>query len=137
MNETRTVESAWGVRTWLIFVGAFVLYFISSSGKQTAYDNYTILANAWLHGSITIPDPGPAIDALKYLGKWYIIEAPIPAVIMLPLALLFGENANQTFACVLCGAIAVAAADVLLGRMGVTPATRNWTLAFLSVGTVL
>ncbi|HEY7981265.1 MAG TPA: hypothetical protein VID19_07250 [Candidatus Eremiobacteraceae bacterium] len=137
MRETRDGETAFGVRTWLIFIGAFVLYFISSSGKQTAYDNYTILANAWLHGSIAIPDPGPAIDALKYLGKWYIIEAPIPAVIMLPLALLFGANANQTFACVLCGAVAVAAADVLLGRMDVTPATRNWTLAFLSFGTVL
>jgi hypothetical protein len=137
VNTGRTVESAFSVRTWLVFIGGFLLYFFSSGGKQTVYDNYTILANAWLHGSITVADPGPAIDALKYLGKFYIIEAPIPAVLMLPLALLFGANANQTFMCVLCGAVAVAAADVLLGRMAVSPATRNWTLAFLAAGTVL
>jgi hypothetical protein len=137
VNQAREVPTAFSVRTWLVFTAAFAFYFLSSSGKQTAYDNYSILANAWLHGTISIPDPGPAIDALKYLGKWYIIEAPIPAVIMLPLALFFGDNANQTFACVLCGAVAVAAADVLLGRMDLTPATRNWTLAFLGAGTVL
>ncbi|HEY5093592.1 MAG TPA: hypothetical protein VII69_00585 [Candidatus Eremiobacteraceae bacterium] len=137
MSQARSIEPAFSLRTWVIFFAGFVLYFLSSGGKQTAYDNYTILANAWLHGSIAIPEPSPAIDALKYLGKWYIIEAPIPAVIMLPLALIFGAAANQTFACVLCGAVAVAAADVMLGRMDVTPATRNWTLAFLTAGTIL
>ena len=137
MSDERAVPNAFSARTWLVFTGAFLFYFVSSSGKQTGYDNYTILANAWLHGSVTILDPGPAIDALKYLGKWYVIEAPMPAVIMLPLALVFGDHANQTFACVLCGAVAVAAADVTLGRMNLTPAARNWTVTFLAAGTVL
>lgn len=137
MTERRRVESAFGPRTWIVFAAALLFYLISSGGKQTFYDNYTLLANAWLHGSISIPDPGPAIDALKYLGKFYIIEAPMPAVLMLPLALLFGENANETLACVLCGAAAVAAADVTLRRIGVSAAARDMTVVFLAAGTVL
>jgi hypothetical protein len=137
VSDARRVESAFGTRTWIVFAGSFIFYLISSGGKQTFYDNYTLLANAWLHGSIAIPDPGPAIDALKYMGKFYIIEAPMPAVIMLPLALLFGGNANETLACVLCGAVAVTAADVVLRRMGVSNTARDATLAFLAAGTVL
>ncbi len=137
MSAVRKIETAFGPRTWIIFLGALVFYLVSSGGKQNFYDNYTLLANAWLHGSVSIPDPGPAIDALKYLGKFYVIEAPMPAVIMLPLALLYGQNANETLACVLCGAIAVTAADVVLRRMGVTSAARDTTVAFLAAGTVL
>lgn len=128
--------AAWG-RTFWVFAFALAFYLVSSGFGRTAYDNYTLLADAWLHGHVWIPNPGPGIDALQYLGHFYIIEAPMPAVLLLPLVLFFGLAASQEFACVVCGAVTVAAADVLLGRMGVSQRIRLATLAFLAAGTVL
>ncbi|MDQ2817692.1 MAG: hypothetical protein M3T49_05700 [Candidatus Eremiobacteraeota bacterium] len=124
-------------RALWVFAAAFGGYLVSSGFGHTAYDNYVLLANAWVHGSLTVADPGPAIDALHYMGRYYIIEAPLPAVLMLPLVALFGTAANQSLVCVVCGAVAVAAADAMFGRMELSAGGRYTALAAFACGTVL
>ncbi|MDQ6779961.1 MAG: hypothetical protein M3Z37_02235 [Candidatus Eremiobacteraeota bacterium] len=131
------VAPALNKRTWLVFFGALALYLVSSGFKDTAYNNYTLLAQAWLHGQLWLDGPIPGIDALQYGGHWYIIEAPLPAVFMLPLVTLFGVHANQVVVGAMCAAISVATADVLFLRMGLTARQRSWLTAFVAVGTVL
>jgi hypothetical protein len=101
------------------------------------YDNHVLLADAWLHGRIWIAEPSQAIDALDHLGRYYIIEAPLPAVLLLPFVALFGIGANQTLVAVTCAALTVAAAYVVLERLDVSESTRRWVLAFFAMGTVL
>ena len=125
-------------RTWIVFGAAFVVYLLSSGfAHPTVYDNYVLLANAWIDGHVWVDQPGPGIDALSYMGHYYIIEAPMPAVLMLPLVAIFRTDANQTLIAVICAAVTVAAFDVLLGRLGVDGARRWWLLAFAALGTVL
>jgi hypothetical protein len=132
------VTGAFTQRTWFVFIAAFALYFLSSGfAHPTLYNNYALLADAWRDGRIWIYQPPASIDALQYLGHWYIIEAPIPAVLMLPLVLIFGAAANQTLVAIACAAVLVAAIDVTLGRMGIGDGTRAWIVAFTAAGTVL
>ncbi len=125
------------MRTLIIFACALLFYLASSGFKDTVYNNYTLLADAWLHGHVWIASEPAGIDALLYNGHWYIIEAPLPAVLMLPLVLLFGLHANQVFLGALCAAVSVAAADVLFERMGVDAQHRWWLTVFVGAGTVL
>jgi hypothetical protein len=53
-------------------------------------------AEAWLRGRIDVVHVGPWLDTLPWRGGWYVIEPPFPAVLMVPLVLIFGPNANQT-----------------------------------------
>ena len=125
-------------RTWIVFACMFALYVVSSGfAHPTSYNNYALLADAWLHGRVWIYQPSPAIDALNYLGHYYIIEAPMPAVFMLPLVAIFGTDANQTIVAVICAAVTIAALDVSLGRMLVDETIRRWIVAFAAVGTVI
>jgi hypothetical protein len=125
-------------RTWIVFGAALALYVISSGfAHPTAYNNYALLGDAWLHGRVWIYQPSPAIDALEYMGRYYIIEAPMPAVLMLPLIAISGTDANQTIVAVLCAAVMIAAFDVIMGRMGIEGRVRGWMLAFAAMGTVL
>jgi hypothetical protein len=124
-------------RSLLIFGAALVFYLLSTGFKDTAYNNYTLLAQAWLHGHVWIDGPLSGIDALQYAGHFYIIEAPLPAVLMLPVVLLFGAHANEVMVGAVCAAIAVAAADLLFERMGVERKQRAWLTAFFAAGTVL
>lgn len=116
---------------------AFVVALAASHFRSTPYDNYTLLGIALLHGHVWIDWPGPYIDALGFAGKHYVIEAPFPAVLMMPLLWLFGTAANQTFlAVVLCG-VGVGAAWELGERLGVPAKTNAWLCAFLLAGTDL
>ena len=116
---------------------AFVLTWLVSRGRSTPYDGYTLLAQAFLHGHAWIVWPGPYIDALAYHGQHYIIEAPLPAVLLLPFVALFGPGFNQTLAAVVLAAIAVGAAYQLGEHFGVPRARNAWVCAFLLAGTDL
>ena len=108
-------------------------------GRSTPYDNYVLLAQSILQGHVWI-DPlwrGPSIDAVLYDGHRYIVNDPVPALLLLPLVAVVGTAANQTLlACLLCG-LAVGAAWQLLERLGVTTRATIWLVIFLLAGTDL
>ncbi|MBV8172554.1 MAG: hypothetical protein JO219_11550 [Candidatus Eremiobacteraeota bacterium] len=122
--------------TPLVFVTALVLYLISTHLMHAYYDNFIRLAYALTHGRLWIDWPGPAIEALEFNGQHYVIEGPIPAVLCIPLVLLFGLDANQAIVCAIAAAIGVSATWVMLGRMRVTRDVQIWTTVFLGFGTV-
>jgi len=117
-----------------IIAGVFTL--VVSHGRSTPYDNYVLLAQAVLQGHVWIHWPGAFIDALPYNGLYYIIEAPFPAILLLPFVAIFG-GANQTLLAVALAAVAVGAAWKLGERFGLRPATNAWICAFLLAGTDL
>jgi len=140
-TDTTAPEPGWKrpllSRPFIIFAISLIVYLISTGFKDTTYNNHVLLADAWLHGHIWLDGPAGGIDALQYEGHWYIIEGPLPAVLLLPLVAIFGLHANQVAFAAFCAAIALAAADVLFERMGVETRLRNWLVAFLGFGTVL
>lgn len=116
---------------------AFVVTALISHLRPTPYNNYVLLAQALLAGHTWIDWPGAYIDALAYNGHYYIIEAPLPALLLLPFVALFGANTNQTVLGVVLAAVAVGAAWELGERYGLPRATNAWICAFLLAGTDL
>ncbi len=104
---------------------------------SSIYNNYVRLADAFLHGHVWIQWPGAYIDALEWRGAHYVIEGPVPAVMLMPLVALFGRAANQTaFACVVAG-LSVAVAWHIARRLGAGPAMAALLAAFFALGTDL
>ncbi len=116
---------------------ALVLTAIVSRGRATSYDNYVLLAQAFLHGHTWIDWPGAYIDALGYGGVHYVIEAPLPAILLLPYVAVAGVQANQTLLAVLLAGVAIGAAWELGERFGLAAAANAWICAFLLAGTDL
>ena len=126
-----------GRRPLAIFAVSLVVFLISTGFKNTVYNNHVLLADAFLHGRYWLSGPIPGIDSMLYEGRWYIIEGPLPAVLLLPLVAIFGLQANQVIVAATCAAITVAAAEVLFDRMGIEIRLRTWLVAFVAFGTVL
>ena len=115
---------------------AFALAAFLAYGRSTPYNGYVLLAQAFAHGQIAIAWPGTWIDALPFAGRYWIIEAPFPAVLLLPWVAVFG-SANQTvLALLLCG-VATGACWLTCERLGVAVASTAWVCAFLFAGTQL
>ena len=119
-------------------LGALVAL-VFAHGRMSHYDNYVLLASSLLHGHVYIDAlwPDASIDAVLFGGHRYIVNDPVPAVLIMPLVLLVGTAANQTLlACLLCG-LAVGAAWALLERIGVTNRRTIWLVVFFLAGTDL
>jgi hypothetical protein len=124
-------------RAWSIIAGlvAFAITLAVSHLRSTPYNNYVLLADAFIHGHTWIVWPGDYIDALAYNGQHYIIEGPLPAALLVPWVALSGDAANQTVvSAALCG-VAIGAAWRLGERVQVTLRTNVWLCAFLLAGT--
>jgi hypothetical protein len=127
------------LRNRAIYAGAvaFVCTLLLSHFRSTPYNNYVLLADAFLHGHTWINWPGSYIDALGYNGQHYVIEAPLPALLLVPYVAIAGTSANQTLLAVILAAIAIGAAWRLGERLGVSDETNDWICAFLLAGTDL
>ena len=105
--------------------------------RPTPFNNFVLLADALRHGHVWIDWPGAYIDALDFEGRRYVIEAPLPAILLLPAVLVWGTGVNQTLLSIALAAVAAGAAWELLRRAGVPATTRTWLCAFLFLGTDL
>jgi hypothetical protein len=116
---------------------AFALTALVSHLRPTPYDNFVLLAQALVQGHTWIDWPGPYIDALHYGSRYFVIEAPLPAVLLLPFVPLFGPSTNQTALAAVLTAIAIGATWELGERFGLRPRANVWICAFLLAGTDL
>jgi hypothetical protein len=116
---------------------AFIVTALVSHLRPTPYDNFVLLSQALLAGHASIDWPGSYIDALPYAGHYFIIEGPVPALLLLPFVAVFGAHANQTALAAVLAAVAVGAAWELGERFGLRRASIAWICAFLLAGTDL
>ncbi len=116
---------------------AFVVTALISRFHPTPYNNFVLLADALLHRHTWINWPGSYIDALPYGGRYYVIEAPLPALLLLPFVAIFGLQTNQTILALVLTGITVGAAWELGERFGVRRSSIAWICAFLLAGTDL
>jgi hypothetical protein len=121
----------------LAAVAALALMLLVWRAAPTAFDNYVYLADAWKHGRNWINFPGDWIDAMPYHGHAYIIEGPLPAILLFPAVVFFGTNANQTLLDNFLGALSVYAAWRLCDRIGLDRLPALAATAFVFFGTSL
>ncbi len=116
---------------------ASLVALFSSHFRSTQFNNYVRLADAILHGHLWIDWPGRWLDAALYHGRYYVVDAPFPALVMLPFVLLYGDDANQTAVAIALAALAIGLAQQLLVRLAIPRPQRLLLLLFLFAGTDL
>src|ERR1700675_4365461 len=84
------------VSSSLIGTLSFLANALVSNLRPTVFSNYVVLADAFLYGHIWFNGPNPYVDALIFDGKYYVIEAPMPAILLMPLVAIHGLSTNQT-----------------------------------------
>jgi hypothetical protein len=137
-----------------VVLACLVLYQLTRPAYQAIYNHFAWQAEAWLQGELAIrypveaseAGPGNAYfnDVVRVVdetgaptGRAMIPFPPLPAVVLLPFVALGGLAVDQTFLAIVIGALDVAIAFWLLGRLPVRPAVRNLLTVFVGAGTGL
>jgi hypothetical protein len=130
---TRALASPWVLGFAAIVVVALL---ISSHGRSTPYENDVVLAQSIAKGHLWVDRHDNSIDSLTYQGHNWIIEGPVPALLLVPFVALFG-TANQTVEALVLCLVALTAAWRLLRRLGLSEPRTTLLMAFLFAGTDL
>jgi hypothetical protein len=129
--KSRAVEGV------LVALTALGLILLAAHDRSTYVNGYVLLADAILHGHTWIDWPGRLIDAAVWNGRHYSIDAPLPAILLLPAVAIWGTAANQTDLAIAGGVLAVTLGWALLVRLRVDRAPRLLLTLFLFAGTDL
>ncbi|MFN2461606.1 MAG: hypothetical protein ABR591_13120 [Candidatus Velthaea sp.] len=116
-------------------IAGFVISVAFAHGRSSPYNNYVRFADALLHRRLWIEWPGSYIDAVLFEGHRYIVNDPVPGILLVPYVALAGLAANQTLlACALAG-VATAAGWQVARNLGVAAGDADWLAVFLLLGT--
>ena len=84
-----------------------LIYIFSADFCVTApnhYNSYSRQAAAWLSGRLDLGENVPWLELAVFQGRYYVMFAPFPSIIMLPFVLFFGINTPDN-AIALCVAL--------------------------------
>ena len=122
---------------FLFFLLTFTVYYVSSESSKTAYDYFAPLAEAFLNGRLyLLTKPSWLNELLSVDGKYYVIYPPMPAIMLIPQALLLGPDINQTLASIFWGSLSVTAVYFLMRRLTESVRLQVWMTLLFAFGTI-
>ena len=121
----------------LFFVLTFLVYHFTGAGP-TAYNGPVRLADAILHGRLNIANAQelPFLEWAPYKGKYYVVEPPMTAIVVLPGVALFGLALSQTLVSVVIGSINASSIYRLVRGLTEKLSTQVWLTLLFVFGTV-
>jgi hypothetical protein len=126
-----------------LVAACFLVYFLIHLDRPNNYLHFVLQAQAWLDGNTSIPMPQYQ-DVMPILGpdgtptgQGIIPFPPLPAWVLLPFVAIWHYATNQQLLSAIFGAVDVAIAYWMLGRLPIRPVIRILTALFLGLGTVL
>jgi hypothetical protein len=123
--------------TAALFCAVLVALLISFHGRSTPYNNDVLLADAIVHGHLWVDRHDTVIDSLAYNGRNWIIEGPVPALLLIPFAAVFHEATNQSAEAIVLCLVAVWAGWRLLRKLGLSEPRAALLAGFMFAGTDL
>ncbi len=112
--------SVWSVL--LVAAFAFCLYgatfvMFRASSRAEVFNYHAFLAEAFLGGSLSlISQPPTLLDLSQYQGKLYLYWGPMPAIVLMPLVMIFGVNWSDAWLTLVLATISTTLMFVLLQR---------------------
>lgn len=120
---------------FLLLIIIFFIYYISSP-KNTPYNYFTRLADAFVNHRLYLTENPPWLNELiPITNRYYVVYPPMPAVLLTPFVSVFGQQFSQTIFSILLGSINPLILFNLLKRIRVSFKTSLITTIFFAFGT--
>ncbi|MGH7901520.1 MAG: hypothetical protein ACRENZ_07260, partial [Thermodesulfobacteriota bacterium] len=119
-----------------LFVLTFIVYYFTSEGYPTHYNNFVRLADAFLHGRLHLTEDIKWLELAVLDGKYYIMPPPMPAILLLPFVAVFGLSTNQSLASIFLGSLNVSLVFLITREMTKNRSVQLWTTVMFGFGTI-
>jgi hypothetical protein len=124
-------------RACLFGLVALLITALPTHLEASPFNNYVVLANAFLHHHVWIDWPNEKVDAVLFAGKHFVVNDPVPSLLLLPYVAIAGLAANQTLLGGVLAFVAAAAAWRIAENLAVPLGRAAIVCAFMFAGTDL
>jgi hypothetical protein len=122
--------------TFAVFTLFLALYSSTATLDPSPYNAHVRQAVAFVHGHVYIDAPN-FIEHASVGGYSYQLHPPLPAILLMPFAAIWGMGVNQTAFSMVFGALDIALTWRMLGRFRLSTDARMWLTVFFGTGTIL
>ncbi len=98
------------------------------------YNSYTLQAVRWLGGNLDLGRTYSHLEIAEFEGRFFISFPPFPSYVMLPFALIFGENTPDGFIALVISIVGAYYTFRLLNHFGKTGMSAIFWTLFLTIG---
>jgi hypothetical protein len=125
--------------TIVIVIITSAIYLFTSSRDRQELDYFVRLADAFLHGRITLLEAPSWLNELIPAGpgEWFVTYPPFPAVLLVPVVAIFGTSIHEQVVSSIVGAGAVGLAWQLFRVLALSTRARLLLTVAFGFGTVL
>lgn len=120
----------------LVGVVSFAIYYLTTDGEPTHFNNFVLLGDAILKGQLHLDENLSWIEQAYYNGRYYIVPPPMPTILMLPVIAVSGLETNQTVISYVFGALNVSLAFVAARCITKSLKVQLWSAAMFGFGTI-
>ena len=120
----------------LIFLISFLIYYLTSFGKPTPFNNFVRLADAFIHGRLYILENVPWLELAVYNNKFYTVPPPMPAILIIPIVYFLGLDTNQTIASIFLGSLNALLAFLIARSVTKNKSVQLWATLMFVFGTI-
>ena len=114
----------------------YVVYFLTTEGEPTHFNNFVLLADAFLNGRLHLNDNLSWIELANFEGKYFIVPPPVPAILILPVVAIWGLETNQTLLSYFFASINVSLAFLVARCVSKSLKVQIWSAVMFGFGTI-
>ncbi len=114
--EIAAIQNRW-IQGAAVAAGLFVVYWFTR-GDPNPFNQYTLLADSFLHGRLHLVDAPLHLELARYGDKAYVIDPPAPTLFLMPLVALYGTDINQVTVSLIVGAAGMGLFWIATRQMG-------------------
>jgi len=114
-----------------------LVYFLSSNGT-TPFDYFTRLAEAFIHGGLYITNPPSWLTELIPIqnNSFFVVYPPMPAILLVPIQLLW-KNFPQQYLAHILGALIAIIFTKIAKKFNSNKSFIIWIFLFVSLGNII
>lgn len=121
----------------LFLITTFLIYFLTSGGN-TAFNHFVLLADAFLKGNLFVTAHAPWLEQVPIdVNHFFVVYPPAPALILMPLVKLFGTGFPQQYLAHLAGAVFTYSAVKISLIIKKDKALAVWVGFFSGLGNII
>lgn len=132
--------SIMGNRTRLVTITVFIvslIIFSLTSGGNTAFNHFTLLADSFIHGKIYIEGDMPWLEKIPIDStKFYVANPPMPAIVSIVPVATFGKDLPQVYISFVIGSLLVAVTFLVSLKINNSLRLATWSSILVGFGTI-
>ena len=118
------------------FFITFLIYFLTRDPDPTPYNNFILLADAFLNGRLYLAADYPVLELVHIGNKHYVVPPPLPAILSLPFVAMWGLSTNQTLISIFFGSVNVSLAYLTVRELTKSISVQIWLSLMFGFGTI-